>query len=135
MCHTAYLKFIWWLLAEDILINHLYVYIRMKNSSHQRAKLVSRLKNSQKSIRALWPKALTLRDKMFHWNKCSWNLRLPKKRKMLNPLKVNSNRCICLKTTLKICKIDQNLLHQLGFKPPTFQFQAKLKVQSSVTEL
>ena len=41
-----------------------------------------------------------------------------KNREKLNPLKVSSNRCICLKTALERCKIVQ----QLVFKPPTFRF-------------
>ena len=42
-----------------------------------------------------------------------------------NPLKVSTKTCICLKTTLKMCKIVLQVFPQLGFEPPNFQFQVR----------
>ena len=51
-----------------------------------------------------------------------------KNREKLNPLKVSSNRCICLKTALEMCKIVQ----QLEFEPPTFRFLNWFQVRRSI---
>ena len=57
-----------------------------------------------------------------------------KNHEMLNPLKVSSNRCICLKT-LNMCKIVLKFIPQLGFKLSTIQLQLRFQVQHSMTEL
>ena len=55
-----------------------------------------------------------------------------KNREKLNPLKVSSNRCICLKTTLKMCKIIEQGLPNwvLNQQPSDYKADFKADVKS-----